>query len=193
MSPFSRPRFKKHPNSMFVDVGGSSSSPNNQGALENVSLRWMIKEVLLAQPGLIFRQDETRLDDLGIIITPTSSHDPSKEIRGDPDGASPESTPSSTAASPAVSPSREVPRSPYSQPRPTLQQTTQSKSQILNPPSVIEPASSPSPYLPIDARPEDVRCAINDHARNPVWWLLEFIPMITAWQDGRDRWHNRLR
>jgi hypothetical protein len=56
-----------------------------------------------------------------------------------------------------------------------------------------EQDDAPSPYLPVDALWGDVVAPENDRLRNPLWWVLEFIPFMTGHQDEHDRWHNYLR
>lgn len=121
----------------------------------------MIKEILEAQPGIIFR-DDPRLVDLGIILNPKAG----REVQA------------STGAS---------------------QRVTCPASNIVNNANVgadLEPPEHddlPSPYLPVDARPQDVSSRSVDKLKNPAWWLLEILPFVTGYQDSDDVWHNHLR
>ena len=55
---------------MLLDVGGGNTKNDAPNALSNIPLRWMIKEILEAHTGMIFRKDP--LAALGIVLDPPS-------------------------------------------------------------------------------------------------------------------------
>lgn len=114
----------------------------------------MIKEILEAQAGIIFR-DDPRLVDLGIILN--------------------------------LKAGREVQATTS---RATIPDNINNAGPDLDPP---EHDDLPSPYLPVDARPQDVSSPSVDKLKNPVWWFLEILPFVTGYQDSDDVWHNHLR
>lgn len=130
-------------------------------ALHNIPLRWMIKEILEAQPGIIFR-DDPRLADLGIYLNPAAGAQVKAEearvevYRDDAYGTEGEAA--------------------------------------VDGPHPPESDDCPSRYMPVDARPQDVIAPIHDKlTKNPFWWLLEFLPFVTGYQDEHDVWHNHIR
>lgn len=147
--------------SIYADIGGGSVPNGTKYSLENISLQWMIKEILEAQPGIMFR-DDPRLADLGILLNPKAGH----EIQV------------STAALQRAK-------------RPTTDGAHNANVGADSDPP--EHDDLPSPYLPVDARPQDVSSPISDKLKNPVWWFLEIFPFVTGYQDSDDVWHNHLR
>lgn len=145
---------------LLLDVGGGSVPNHTRWSLANIPLRWMIKEILEAQPGIIFR-DDPRLADMGIYLNPLAGAQIQGEDRRARAYTADASGPEGVTA--VVGP---------------------------DPP---ESDDSPSSYMPIDARPQDVIARINDKLKNPLWWVLEFYPFVTGYQDEQDVWHNRIR
>jgi hypothetical protein len=126
----------------------------------------MIKEILEAQPGIIFR-DDPRLADMGVILNPRAPAAMKAEGSGGEDART---SPNIVAAAPSTEEGADVTR-----------------------PDGPEQDDAPSPHLPVDALWGDVVAPENDRLRNPLWWVLEFIPFMTGYQDEHDRWHNHLR
>ncbi|KAF8323141.1 hypothetical protein DL93DRAFT_2070644 [Clavulina sp. PMI_390] len=161
-----------------ADIGGGSVPSHTKWALENIPFRWMIKEILEAQPGIIFR-DDPRLAEMGIYIDP--------EVRRQ------DSTSSSTTRTPAVG-SPERPEDPSARTYSAEPGGPEGKAAVVLGPDPPEPDDSPSPYMPVDARHQDVTAKMNDElASNPFWIPLEFLPFVTSYQDEDDVWHNRIR
>lgn len=121
----------------------------------------MIKEILEAQPGIIFR-DDPRLADMGIYLNPAAG----VEIEGGNARAMTYSEGSSSA---------------------------EGRAAVVTGPAPPEADDCPSHFMPVDARPEDVVANINDKLKSPAWWLPEFLPFVTGYQDEHDVWHNHLR
>lgn len=145
---------------LLLDVGGGSVPNHTKWSLQNIPLRWMIKEILEAEPGIIFR-DDPRLADMGIYLNTQAG----AEIQGEDRRAR-------AYAGDARGP--------------------EGVTTVVGP-EPPESDDNPSSYMPVDARPQDVTARINDKLKNPLWWLLEFYPFVTGYQDEQDVWHNRLR
>lgn len=124
----------------------------------------MIKEILEAQPGVIFR-DDPRLTDLGIYLNRAAG----AEVKGEDNRTT------------------SYPTHPHD-----ISLAPEGEGATTGP-SPPETDDCPSPFMPIDARPQDVIAKINDKLKNPIWWLLEFLPFVTGYQDEHDVWHNRIR
>ncbi|KAG6919254.1 hypothetical protein DXG01_008050 [Tephrocybe rancida] len=62
---------------------------------------------------------------------------------------------------------------------------------VKRPESLI---ASPITEVELEEDAEDALQPIHDELKaNPLWWLLEIIPLIYSWQDEKDVWHRKLR
>jgi hypothetical protein len=110
-----------------LDVGGGAVTNQTQHSLANITLQWMVREVIASECGILF--DNAAL---------ARYHIP-----------------------PNVGP--------------LLQE-------IQNTPAEPE-------FDPVDA----VQPLDDELVRNPLWWILEIIPMMFSWQDGDGAWHKKIR
>jgi uncharacterized protein (DUF2235 family) len=100
------------------DVGGGAVTDNTKHSLAQISLRWMVKEVMNSECGIIF--DETELVRWSIPSTATAAPPDSAELDN-----------------------------------------------------------------------EDAVQPIHDQlVENPIWWLLEIVPLHYTWQDAHNVWHR---
>ncbi|KAG8700204.1 hypothetical protein FRC09_006108 [Ceratobasidium sp. 395] len=44
-----------------------------------------------------------------------------------------------------------------------------------------------------DREQQDAIAPMHDSLKNPLWWLLEFFPIVHAYQDERGKWHRSFR
>lgn len=109
------------------DVGGGAVTNQTQHSLANITLQWMVREVIASGCGILF--DNAAL---------ARCHIPSNV-------------------------------------GPLLQE-------IQNTPARPE-------FNPLDA----VQPLDDELVRNPLWWILEIMPMMFSWQDGDGAWHKKIR
>ncbi|KAG0703790.1 hypothetical protein DFH29DRAFT_915099 [Suillus ampliporus] len=155
------------------DIGGGNVGNSVEVSLAQITLRWMVEQVMLSQCGIVF--DEEALERVGMPLSslPVSKTPPATE---DPTGKSPpviDKTDLSAAPNDAVSPFvEETPLSAHSSP-PTDPPTTPSQ---RNP----ETCNALAPLF-------------DELQLSKSWWLLEIIPLPFAWQDAHGKWHKKWR
>ncbi|KAF8323207.1 hypothetical protein DL93DRAFT_654962 [Clavulina sp. PMI_390] len=150
-----------------TDIGGGSDLGGIDYSLAHISLRWMLKEILIAPDGagILWNESDPRFAALGIVLNPSAT--PSIATNGQ--GSRPSSGPT---------------HSDYSAIAPLLRAT----------PGSYEPDDAPSPHLPVDVRREDMLSPIHDALKeDPGWWIVEFLPFILASQKADDVWKNHIR
>lgn len=154
-----------------TDIGGGADLNGTEYSLAHISLRWMIKELLIAPNAkVIWNEDDPRFAELGIVLHPTDS--PSTvSVNNKRDSAGLESNTGRFQASSDDNALQPLLKSEYA-----------------------EPDDAPSPYLPVNTREEDMLAPMHDALKtDPSWWPLEFLPFIIASQDPNDRWKNHIR
>lgn len=154
----------------FSDIGGGTVPNDTQYSLCHISLRWMIKEILIApHAGILWNEEDPRFAQLGIVLHPKSDDTISESAPSNGDGSWTQTVGSSS-------------------------QNTTTLTDNLESGDHYEQDDSPSPHLPVDARKEDVVAPIHDPLKTtPGYWLLEFLPLISSKQDPDDRWRNGVR
>lgn len=116
------------------DVGGGEDRNDAEHSLSNISLRWMVRQIILTQCGIQFNNDALR--DMKIPL-PTLSFG-----KLDPTGHF-----SSSADAKAIEEAQNRER-------------------------------------------RDALAPLHDALRNPMWWPLEFFPLIHSYQDEEGDWHR---
>ncbi|KAG2151424.1 hypothetical protein DEU56DRAFT_777810 [Suillus clintonianus] len=154
------------------DIGGGNVGNSDKVSLAQITLRWMVEQVILSQCGIAF--DEEALERVGMPLSsfPVPTTPPATE---DPTGKSPpmtEKTGLSAAPDDAVSPVAEVPLSAPSSP-PT------------------DPPTTPS--LPNPQTCDALAPLFDELQLQKAWWLLEILPLPFAWQDAHGKWHKKWR
>jgi hypothetical protein len=144
----------------------------------------MIKEILVAKTGLIFRETDSVFSQLGIVLDACGMHpSPFSEAihsRQDMELTAHPPPPERGDSRNAMEISEKYDRVKFEE-------------RYRPPKSAAELDSLPSPYLPVGARPADVVAPLHDALSDPLWWPLEFMPFISSYQDSKDRWHNNIR
>ncbi|KAG1818458.1 uncharacterized protein BJ212DRAFT_1446354 [Suillus subaureus] len=143
------------------DIGGGNVENSVKVSLAQVTLRWMVEQVILSNCGITF--DEEALERIGMPLSsfPVSQTPPTTE---DPT--------SKSQPIDAVSPFAEVPLAAPSSP-PT------------------DPPATPSPPNPQTC---DALAPLFDELQlQKAWWLLEILPLPSAWQDAHGKWHKKWR
>lgn len=165
---------------VHVDVGGGSDLNGTQHALAHIALRWMIKEILISPDGagIVWNEDHPLFGELGVVLHPAS-------------GSMLKSSNSDGSQSFEAEDSSRSDLQPHGREIPGAADLTD---HLVNKNTSTEPDDAPSPYLPVNARPEDVVSPMHDKLKtSPAWWLLEFLPFITSKQDENDQWENNVR
>lgn len=144
-----------------TDIGGSAVPDTEKLALADVTLRWMVKQVVRAQCGIIFDSDALHAANIpdsvftgpGFPVTP-----PPREKRW-PGKQAGSSTGHGSNVSAGARPS-----------------------------SSDEDCEQPRP-VGLD-RQHAVQPLHDELRRAPLWWLLEVLPMSYNWQEPNGRWHT---
>lgn len=162
-------------------------SNNTSNSLANPSLSWMVNEVILADIGILFRRDAFEgIPGVAAVVTPKLSiQKPVGSLVKDT-GSSPNSEGATTLAN--ILTDSPIPASDTS----------------LHRPSPVEPhkkrAEAPltDDATLVGVRQENmVRDAVapmyDKLKARPVWWLLEYLPMLDYKQDSKGHWHRGLQ
>lgn len=154
------------------DIGGGNVKNSVKVSLAQVTLRWMVEQVILSNCGIVF--DEKALERVGMPLSsfPISKTPPATEDPADKSHPIPDIPRLSAAPVDAVSPFAEAPL-----PTPS------------SPPT--DPPATPSPQNPQTC---DALAPLFDQLQlQKAWWLLEILPLPFRWQDGLGKWHTRWR
>ncbi|EIM85764.1 uncharacterized protein STEHIDRAFT_121799 [Stereum hirsutum FP-91666 SS1] len=166
-----------------ADVGGGAVPDGTKYSLADITLRWMVREIMLSQCGIIFEDDA--LERLNIPLTVMHSMGSTGGGPQIPDaGILPAPVPQEISEPYVVAGASDA----ESQSRQPLQ-TSRSGRDLFVPGS--GPSRSPSPN-PWKAREiTDMKQPLHDEMkRNILWWLLEIIPTKATWQDVQGNWHS---
>ncbi|KAF8338082.1 uncharacterized protein EI90DRAFT_3041523 [Cantharellus anzutake] len=168
------------------DVGGGSVANDSKVALSNIPLRWMIKEILEADTGIIFN-DDPRLAELGIVLNPppiVTANIAESTSHVD------ETTP--------LRPRMDVhTTTQYTAPDSTLEFVLENKDNLTatrealprDTDARLELEDLPSRHLPDDIHEEDVVTSMHDELKaDPLWWILEFLPFLRSKQKADGEW-----
>ncbi|KAJ1310118.1 hypothetical protein OPQ81_006865 [Rhizoctonia solani] len=119
------------------DVGGGEERNDAKYSLSNISLRWMVRQIILSQCGIQFNNDALR--DMKIPLPTLSFGKVSENAH--------------------------------------FSSLTYAK--------VIEEAQN--------QERRDALAPLHDALRNPLWWPLEFFPLIHSYQDEQGNWHRNYK
>lgn len=188
----------------FPDVGGGNAKDSDPHALANIPLKWMLKEIIAADTGLIFRRSalERAHIDLGEIVEAAARTKLEDAERAARIAAATPSNPSSPVDGSGTSMDAKIPLtnldidlniSPIDGAAP-VDVAPQSTAAALEA-KVKSQATTDSLYKrwKTSSALADSECKITDElSKNWSWWLLEFIPFIDSLQDPHGHWKNRL-
>ncbi|KAB5593664.1 hypothetical protein CTheo_2847 [Ceratobasidium theobromae] len=118
------------------DVGGGAEKNDAKHSLSDISLRWMVRQIITSQCGIQF--DGNALKEMHI-------------------------------------------------PPPTLSFKTNISAHYSSPAdaAIIKEAH--------DREAKDALADMHDALRNPLWWPLEFFPLVHSYQDETGKWHRNFR
>ncbi|KAF7792614.1 hypothetical protein EIP86_003711 [Pleurotus ostreatoroseus] len=163
------------------DVGGGSVPNTTTHCLSDISLRWMVREAVLAQCGIQF--DSDALERAGIpnsvfqsllMHVRKSSHAHGGDMPAVPAffrSPAPKSKPDGGEMSEKAKEAKEVRRRAD---------------------SGVSMRSGPAEVEEIDPATDDALQPIHDELQlDKWWWMLEIVPTEYSWQDGAGKWHNK--
>ncbi|KAG1766203.1 hypothetical protein EDD22DRAFT_1012012, partial [Suillus occidentalis] len=155
-----------------TDIGGGNVENSVKVSLAQVTLRWMVEQVILSKCGIIF--DEEALERVGMPLSsfPISKTPPVTEDPTDKSHPIPDIPSLSAAPVDVVSPFAEAPL-----PTPSIPPT--------DPPT--------TPLLPNSQTCDALAPLFDELQLQKAWWLLEILPLPFRWQDALGKWHTKWR
>ncbi|KAG2359491.1 hypothetical protein BDR07DRAFT_1378664 [Suillus spraguei] len=151
------------------DIGGGNVENSVNVSLAQITLRWMVEQVMLSNCGIVF--DEKALERVGMPLSsfPISQTPPSEDSTGKSQPMV-DSPGLSAAPIDVVSPFVEAPLpAPSSLP--------------------IDPPTTPS--LPNPQTCNALAPLFDQMQLKKTWWLLEILPLPIPWQDAYGKWHKK--
>lgn len=214
-------RIKTHPLFSFSfspsDVGGGNAKDSDPHALANIPLKWMLKEIIASDTGLIFRRSALArahidLDELVEAAERTKIEDAQHKVKVK-DTSTGAGTDASTAAGTSPPATLKLSLMDGEAAVPVLDMhadndinngngTVKSSSTSAKDAASAEVAQAESDVASRSLYERwktgsgklDAECVITDElARAPGWWLLESIPFVDSNQDQHGHWMNSLR
>ncbi|KAG9124417.1 hypothetical protein FRC07_011703 [Ceratobasidium sp. 392] len=119
------------------DVGGGSELNTAKHSLSNISLRWMVRQIIIAQCGVQFNQNALKEMDIPLPTLSFGRSNLDALFHYEPDVA-------------AVKEAKE-------------------------------------------REEQDALAPMHNALSNPLWWPLEFFPLIHSYQDEKGKWHRSFR
>ncbi|KAG2066291.1 hypothetical protein BDR04DRAFT_1106848 [Suillus decipiens] len=151
------------------DIGGGNVENSVKVSLAQITLHWMVEQVILSNCGIIFDEEALELVGMPLSSFPISQTPPATE---DPTGKSQPMTdnPSfSTVPTDVVSPLAEA--------------------ALLGPSSL--PTDPTTPSLPNPQTCDALAPLFDQMQLKRAWWFLEILPLPIPWQDAYGKWHKR--
>ena len=148
------------------DVGGGAVKDAVRYSLADISLRWMVKQVILSQCGIKFNDDALRRADIDvstIVVVPPTQPNVKMELEVEAGPAL--LTPLTSSGSPDENGSGE---------------------HMIGKGKGKDSEGQPWP------REQDVLTDVHDELKiQPMWWLLEILPVKYRWQEADGRWKSK--
>lgn len=162
------------------DVGGGLAMDTKQHALSNISLRWMVREILKTRCHILF--DEAALKQWSIPVAMIKQVAPEQ---------TPETSDSTVYMEPSSGSGQETPETPETPDNRAVALRTASTDAGIHGEDDVERAATPPPPLSIEESLDAVDAMKrmgNQLKVNVFWWLLEIIPTYYVWQNEQDEW-----
>ncbi|KAH0831959.1 hypothetical protein J3R83DRAFT_12847 [Lanmaoa asiatica] len=154
-----------------TDIGGGNVKDDVKVSLAQITLHWMVEQVMQSQCGILF--DSNELACIGFIGPPLSPQPPVTCGK---------LFPNSNINGPLlVSSEIETSLDAIGLGRPSVRKFTNEPEQ---------PATDPETY---PERSDAIAPLFDELEINKLWWLLEIVPSSNAWQDANGVWHNKWR
>ncbi|KAG8681110.1 hypothetical protein FRC08_015833, partial [Ceratobasidium sp. 394] len=119
------------------DVGGGEELNTAKHSLSNISLRWMVRQIILSQCGIQFNQKALKEMDIPLPTLSFGRSNLDAAFHYEPDAE-------------AVREAKE-------------------------------------------REEQDALAPMHDALKNPLWWPLEFFPIVHSYQDENGKWHRSFR
>jgi len=149
------------------DVGGGAVEDTVIYSLGDISLRWMVKQVILSQCGIRFDAEALRDADIDIstIVLPGPTQPTAEQMRRGPPEAEAGAVSTASSGSSVEDSSGEY-----------MIRRREERD--------LETRTWP--------REQDVRAKIHDDLKTqPLWWILETKPMKFTWQEADGTWKSK--
>jgi len=144
------------------DVGGGAVEDSVRYSLGDISLRWMVKQVILSQCGITFDAAALRRADIDvstIVLAGPAQQTVEQLWRRKPE----------TSSGP-LSPSAEDDSGE----------------------DMIQKGKEKEPEAQVWPQDQDVLTDIHDQLKSrPIWWILELMPMKFTWQEADGTWKSK--
>lgn len=155
---------------VLSDIGGGNVQDDITVSLAQITLRWMVEQVIQSQCEILFNSDE--LARIGFTVPPLSRHPPVTPR----DQVLPDSN---TNGISLVASGIE-----------TTRDATDTGAHVV-PESPNEP-KQPTSSLDIYPEHSDAIAPLFDELKiSKLWWSLEILPCSNAWQDANGVWHSK--
>ena len=147
------------------DVGGGAVEDTVRYSLAGISLRWMVKQIILSQCGIRFNDEALRRADIDIstimLVTPSR---PNVEVQSEIEvGHAPPTSPSSPGEDDSGK-------------------------------SIVRKGKDKNVEEPTGPPEQDVLADIHDELKKqPMWWPLEILPVKIRWQEPDGTWKSTWR
>lgn len=204
------------------DVGGGNTKDSETYALANIPLRWMVKEILAADPKMIF--DSKKLASLGIELTPegsgpnitTNKLDEKSRGIGGADTNIITDSPTSNHSDLAPAPGGGGTNANANTNGNRIPSGESDKTARSNTGTLSKRPKSGATYSTVTRRDSEEQTSDGDEAttsptkrsahymdaiapsrdelmKQPMWWLLEILPFLHSHQDEHSNWKKNLR
>lgn len=190
------------------DVGGGNAKDSDPHALANIPLKWMLKEIIAADTGLIFRRSALArahidLDELVEAAERTKIEDAKhkvkvKEASAASAGSGSGTDATSTAAGTSPTATLKLSLMDGEAAVPVFDMHNGSvknpaKAEVAEAEHEITTRSLYERWKTGSGK-QDAECELTDELyRAPAWWLLECIPFVDSNQDQHGHWKDSVR
>ena len=160
----------------MTDIGGGLAKDTEPHALSNISLRWMVREILKTTCHILF--DEAALKQWGIPVELI------KQV-------APERTPETTLyMEPFYGPVQETPTTPETPDNYAVAPRTGTGMGVSIPNGDdLKRAATPPPSIEESLDAAGAIQGVGDQLkRDMFWWILEIMPTHYEWQNEKDEW-----
>ncbi|TCD70154.1 hypothetical protein EIP91_004624 [Steccherinum ochraceum] len=187
------------------DVGGGSVPDSTLHSLSDITLRWMVRQVVLSQCGISFDSDalarakipNSVFTGVGFPVTPpvpgmgagsgsgmagtqtTLKLKPVDDNESEKEKEKEKGNPNANANGEA--------ENPFASPKPPAQKLSLEVPSTDNAPGDDGASQTSNALTEVDA----VQPIHDELQLKWAWWLLEIIPMKYSYQDGKGRWHTK--
>jgi len=162
------------------DVGGGATLDSTVHSLSDITLRWMVRQIVISQVGISFDSDalarakipNSVFTGVGFPVTPPTS----AFKRG-------EKAPAGTQMMLKLKPS-ESPENPFSSPK--------TDNLTLEVPGDGDAGDSSSQNSAALTEIDAIQPIHDELQLNWAWWILEVLPLTYSYQDGKGKWHKKI-